>query len=51
MRNLREQLKAKMAVTLAELRNMQQLEDAVQQAEVKLVSVVTAESELYVLVI
>ena len=34
MRNLREELKAKMAVTLAELRNMQQLEDAVQQAEV-----------------
>ncbi len=38
MRNLREELKAKMAVTLAELRNMQQLEDAVQQAEVQLMS-------------
>lgn len=35
MRRLREEVKTKIAVTLAELRNMQQLEDALEQAEVR----------------
>lgn len=34
MRKLREQIKTKMASTLSELRNMQQLEDALEQAKV-----------------
>lgn len=34
LRKLREQIKTKMATTLSELRNMQQLEDALEQAKV-----------------
>lgn len=34
MRKLREQIKSKMASTLSQLRNMQQLEDKLEQAKV-----------------